>query len=104
MTLRGNLVRDPELRYTKGGKAVCDARLAVNGDDDQTRFYTVTSWENQAEAVAQVCKKGDQLGARGRLEHRTWTGRDGTERSEDVLTAFVVELYRRKATGNGGAA
>jgi len=39
----GNVVRAPELRYTPGGKAICNVRLAVDGDDGQTRWYTVTA-------------------------------------------------------------
>ena len=57
--ITGNVVRDPELRYTPGGRAICNVRLAVDGDDGQTRWYTVTAWEHLAEAVgAHVNKEG----------------------------------------------
>ena len=39
--ITGNVARDPELRYTPGGMAICNVRLAVDGDDGQTRWYTV---------------------------------------------------------------
>ncbi len=97
--ITGNVVRDPELRYTPGGKAICNVRLAVDGDDGQTRWYTVTAWEHLAEAVGAHVNKGDRLGVRGPLGKRQWTGRDGAERTETVVTAWVLHLHRRKATG-----
>src|SRR5207302_9924841 len=63
--ITGNVARDPELRYTPGGTAICNVRLAVDGDDGQTSWYTVTAWEHLAEIVGAHVKKGDRLGIRG---------------------------------------
>src|SRR5205823_14364630 len=71
--ITGNVGRDPELRYTPGGTAICSVRLAVDG---QTRWYTLTAWEHLAEIVGAHVKKGDRLGIRGPLGERRWTGRD----------------------------
>ena len=48
-------------------------------------------------------KKGDRLGVRGPLAERQWTGRDGVERTETVVTAWVLHLHRRKPAGTTGA-
>jgi hypothetical protein len=66
--ITGNVVRAPELRHTSGGKAICNVRLAVDGDDGQTRWYTVTAWEHLAEAVSAHVKKGDALASAARSE------------------------------------
>jgi len=101
--ITGNVVRTPELRYTPSGRAICNVRLAVDGDDGQTRWYTVTAWEHLAEAVGAHVNKGDRLGVRGPLGERQWTGRDGAERTETVVMAWVLHLYRRKPAGATGA-
>jgi len=64
--ITGNAVRAPELRYTPGGKAICNVRLAVDGDE-QTRWYTLTAWKRLVEAVGAHVNKGDRLGVRGPL-------------------------------------
>ncbi len=101
--ITGNVVQAPELRHPSGGKAICNVRLAVDGDDGQTRWHTVTAWEHLAEAVSAHVKKGDRPGVRGPLGERRWTGRDGAERTETVVTAWVLHLHRRKPTGTTGA-
>ena len=101
--INGNVARDPELRYTPGGTAICNVRLAVDGDDGQTRWYTVTAWEHLAAAVGDHVNKGDRLGVRGPAGERQWTGRDGVERTETVVTAWVLHLHRRKPAGATGA-
>jgi single stranded DNA-binding protein len=100
--ITGNVVRAPELRYTSGGTAICNVRLAVDGDDGQTHWYTVTVWEHLAEAVGAHVNKGDRLGVRDPLGDRQWTGRDGAGRTETVVTVWVVHLHRRKPTGATG--
>ena len=100
--LTGNVVRAPELRCTQAGVAVCTVRLAVDQDDGQTRWVSVSAWGNLAEASSHV-QKGDRLGALGRLGERQWTGRDGVVRTETVVTAWVLHLHRRKPTVATGA-
>ena len=62
----------------------------------------MTAWDHLAEAVGDHVKKGDRLGVRGPLGERRWTGRDGAERTETVVTAWVLHLHRRKPAGATG--
>jgi single-strand DNA-binding protein len=74
-TLLGHVTRDPRLRTTSSGKAVCDFGLAlnrrwldINGDSKQeTTFVDVTAWSQQAEVITQYCQKGRPIVVEGRL-------------------------------------
>ena len=89
VTLIGNLVDDPELRFTPSGVAMAKIRLAVNrrwrGQDgewqENTSFFTGTIWREQAEQVAESLQKGARVIVSGRLEQRTWETQDGDKRS-----------------------
>lgn len=78
--LIGNLTRDPEVRYTPGGKAVSDLRLAVNRkyrtadgqDREETCFVTSAVWGKQAENCANYLKKGSPVFIEGRLKYDEW--------------------------------
>jgi single-strand DNA-binding protein len=80
VVIMGNATRDPELRYTPKGTAVCELGLAINrsytGDDGQkkqdTTFVDVTFWARVAEIVQQYVKKGNPLFVQGRLQLETW--------------------------------
>ena len=94
----GNLTRDIELRYTPGGKAVCDMGVAVNevrgtGDEraEETTFIDVTVWDKQAEVLAKYVKKGSPLHVWGRLKMDTWESKEGEKRSKlkVVLEGFT---------------
>ena len=84
----GNLGRDPELRYTPQGTAVCDISLATNerkrdksGDfQDVTTWFRVTLWRNQAENASKYLKKGSPVYVEGRLSLEEWTDREGNTR------------------------
>lgn len=84
----GNLGRDPELRYTPQGNAVCDFSVAVNdrkrdktGEwQDFTTWFKVTFWGKQAENASKYLSKGRQVYAEGRLQVEEWTDRDGKNR------------------------
>lgn len=101
----GNVARAPELRYTSNGTAICNVRIGVNGDDGQTRWFTIAAWGRLADMVSAHVKKGDRLGVRGPVTERPWTGRDGIERTEQTVTAWVLHLHRRPSpsTGEEGA-
>lgn len=89
VTLIGNLVDDPELRFTPSGVAMAKVRFAVNrrwrGQDgewqEQTSFFTGTVWREQAETVAESLQKGTRVIVSGRLEQRSWETDDGDKRS-----------------------
>jgi single-strand DNA-binding protein len=89
VTLIGNLVDDPELRFTPSGVAMAKIRLAVNrrwrGQDGQwqedTSFFTGTIWREQAETAAESLQKGTRVIVTGRLEQRSWETEQGDKRS-----------------------
>ncbi len=89
VTLIGNLVDDPELRFTPSGVALAKIRLAVNrrwrGQDgewqEDTSFFTGTVWREQAESVAESLQKGARVIVSGRLEQRSWETDQGDKRS-----------------------
>ncbi len=84
----GNLGRDPELRYTPQGTAVCNFSIATNekkrdkaGElQDVTTWFRVTLWRQQAENAAKYLTKGSPVYIEGRLRVEEWTDRDGNNR------------------------
>lgn len=89
VTLIGNLVDDPELRFTPSGVALAKIRMAVNrrwraqdGEwQEQTSFFGGTVWREQAEQVAESLQKGARVIVTGRLEQRSWETDAGDKRS-----------------------
>lgn len=100
VTLIGNLTRDPELRYTPAGAAVCAFGLATNrqwttesGDKkEDAEFHRIVAWNKLAELCAQLLAKGRKVYVEGRLQTRRWTGRDGVERitTEIVISDMII--------------
>ncbi len=94
--LIGNLTRDPELRYTPQGTAVCTMGLATNrtwvtdnGDKkEETEFHRIVAWNKLAELCSQLLFKGRRVYVEGRLQTRQWTAQDGTARQ---ATEIVIE-------------
>lgn len=102
--LRGNLTRDPELRYTNDGTAVCDFGLAVNNeytsDDDDTVFIDITVWAKQAENINKHIGKGDPVFVEGRLTQNYWETDGGQQRSDiEVGNANVDFLPSGDSSG-----
>jgi single-strand DNA-binding protein len=97
VNLIGRLTKDPELRYTPNGNAVCTLRLAVtrrkrNGDDQGAVFIDVVSFGTRAEAVAEHMTKGRQVAVSGRLEYQEWKAQDGSPRSRHEVIAEQVQF------------
>lgn len=98
ITLIGNLVEDPELRFTPSGVAMAKIRIAVNrrwrGQDgewqESTSFFTGTVWREQAENAAESLQKGARVIVNGRLEQRSWETEEGDKRS--VVEVQVDEI------------
>ena len=96
-SLAGNLTRDPELRYTPSGKAVCSLRVAVQErvfserkkewEDKDPEFFDVTCWAPLAEHVAESLSKGQRIVAEGRWEAQSWEDSEGTVQERTVLVA-----------------
>ncbi len=98
--LMGNLTRDPELRHTPGGMAVCSFDLAVNrsfttkGGErrEEVCFITVVVWDKQAQSCAEFLSKGRQALVEGRLHQRSWETPDGQKRSKHEVIAERVQF------------
>jgi single-strand DNA-binding protein len=101
----GNLVRDPEQRYTPSGKAVTTLRIAVSnkfksGDSykDDVLYIDVIVWGNQAESCAKYLNKGRQVLVEGRLQERSWEA-DGQKRTKVEIVASGVQFLGNKDAG-----
>lgn len=93
--LIGNLTRDPELRYTPNGAAVCTFGMATNrtyvteGEKrEEVDFHRLVAWNKLAELCNQLLKKGTKVFISGRLQTRSWEGQDGIQRQ---TTEIVIE-------------
>src|SRR5687768_3717887 len=111
ITLIGNVGRDPELRYTPSGMAVCNFSLAVNrswtdrGSNEkreETTWWKVAVWGNQAETVNQYVSKGKQVLVVGsRIKADSYVGQDGQARASLEITADQVRFLGGRG-GEGG--
>ena len=94
--LIGNLTRDPELRYTPSGTAVCTFGLATNRSwttdtgekHEEPEFHRIVAWNKLAELCSQFLVKGRQIYVEGRLQTRSWTTQDNQQRS---TTEIVID-------------
>jgi single-strand DNA-binding protein len=96
-TISGNLVRDPELRHTQNGTAVCNARLACSrsrktddGYTEETSFFSVTIWSGFGELIARKFRKGDKMVVSGRLQQREWEGENGKREAVEIVADQVT--------------
>lgn len=94
VTLVGNLTKDPELRYTTGGRGVASFGLAVNrryqvnGEwQEQVSFFNVVAWADLGENAAASLHKGNRVIVTGRLEQRSYETRDGEKRNVTEVIA-----------------
>jgi len=111
VVITGNLTRDPELRHTGGGTAVCDLRVAVNSRRkdqsgnwvDKPNYFDVTVWGAQGENCANYLSKGRPVAIEGRLDWREWEAKDGGKRQAVQIIANTVQfLGSRDGAGGGG--
>lgn len=91
----GNLTRDPEMRYTPNGQAVCSFGVATNrrwrdkdgNQQEATEFHNIVAWGKLAEITSQYLKKGNKVYVEGRLQTRSWEGQDGNKRNRTEIVA-----------------
>ena len=110
VVVTGNLTRDPELRHTGGGTAVCDLRVAVNSRRkdqsgnwvDKPNYFDVTVWGAQGENCAQYLSKGRPVAIEGRLDWREWEAKDGGKRQAVQIVANTVQFLGSRDGGGGG--
>lgn len=110
--LIGNLTRDPELRYTPQGSAVCSFGVATNrswmpseGGErrEETEFHRVVAWNKLAELCSQLLTKGRKIYIEGRLQTRSWETAEGEKRqSTEIVADDMVLLDSRKPEGFSG--
>jgi len=118
VSIAGNLVADPELRYTNNGAAIAGLRMAVNrrwnkdGEwEEETSYFDVTAWAQLAENCAESLTKGMRINVAGRLEEQRWEDKESKEpRRKVVIIADEISPSLRWATaavekkgGKGGA-
>ena len=111
--LFGNLTRDPELRQTPNGQAVCTFGIATNRSfnnaagqrQEQVEFHNIVAWGRQAEVITQYLKKGSSIFVEGRLQTRSWDDQAGAKHTR---TEIVIEEFqfgpRPAGTGGGSTA
>ena len=111
VVLVGNLTRDPELRHTPSGTAVCSLRLAVNSRrkdastgewGEKPNYFDITVWGNQGERCAQYLAKGRPVAVDGRLEWREWETPEGNKRQAVDVVADSVQFLGSRGDGEGG--
>ena len=111
VVLVGNLTRDPELRHTPSGTAICKLRVAVNSRQkdaatgewgEKPNYFDVTVWGNQGESCAQYLSKGRPVGIDGRLDWREWEDKQtGQKRQAVEIIADSVQFLGSRGEGGG---
>ena len=119
ITVVGNITRDPELRFTAGGKGVAsfgiavNRRYQVNGEwQEKVSFFNVVAWDSLGENAAASLSKGSRVIVTGRLEQRDYETKEGEKRSVVEIVADEVgpslrwaraEVERTQRSGGDGA-
>ena len=109
--LIGNLTRDPELRYTPNGAAVCTFGLATNrtyvsdGErKEEVDFHRLVAWNKLAELCNQLLKKGMKVFISGRLQTRSWEGADGQSKQTTEIVIEDMIILTPKSEGESSYA
>ena len=110
--LIGNLGRDPEVRYTPSGSAVCNVNLVTtrswkskeSGEKvEETEWHRIVFYDRLAEIAGEYLKKGRSIYVEGRLKTRKWTDKDGAEKYTTEVIAQEMNMLGSRE-GMGGAA
>jgi single-strand DNA-binding protein len=114
--LIGNLGADPEVRFTPGGQAVANFRVATNESwndkngqkQERTEWHRIVVWGKLAELCGEYLKKGRQAYVEGRLQTREWTDKEGKKNYTTEIVANTVQFLGggagRGAEGSPGGA
>ncbi len=106
-----NLAKDPDLKYTASGTAVCNLRLAINRQYDgkggekkqEACFITAVVWGKRAENCIEYLHKGDPLFLEGRLQSRSWEDGQGQKRSAIEIVIENIQFINRAKEGTSPA-
>ncbi|WP_119353148.1 single-stranded DNA-binding protein [Azohydromonas sediminis] len=109
--LIGNLGKDPEVRYTPSGAAVCNLRLATTRNwknretgerQEETEWHSVVLYDRQAEIAGEYLRKGRPVYIEGRLKTRKWQDKDGNDRYTTEIVAETMQLLGGREGMGGG--
>jgi single-strand DNA-binding protein len=109
--LIGNLTRDPELRVTPKGTAICQFSLAVNrkfkdesgGEREEVTYVDIEAWSKQGETIAKYCTKGRPLFVEGRLRLDQWEDKTTKEKRSRMKVVLENFQFLGGGRGEGGA-
>ena len=108
--LIGNLGRDPELRYTPSGSAVCNVSIATtrnwkNKDSgervEETEWHRVVFYDRLAEIAGEYLKKGRPVYVEGRLKTRKWQDKEGKDNYTTEIVAEQMQMLGSREGGGG---
>jgi single-strand DNA-binding protein len=108
--LIGRLGKDPEVKFTQGGKAVARFSLATDeawkdqsGERQQkTEWHNIVAWDKLADICGQYLTKGKQVYIEGRLQTRSWEDKEGNKRYTTEIRADNMVMLGSKGEGSGG--
>lgn len=108
--LVGNLGKDPELRYTPSGTAVCTFSLATTErfknkqgeQQEKTEWHNIVVWAGLAEICGKYLTKGKQVYIEGRIQNRSYDDRDGNKRYITEIVANEMQMLSRAGDQQGG--
>lgn len=107
----GNLGKDPEVRYTPNGSAVCNITVATSRQwkdknsgekQEETEWHRIVFFDRMAEIAGEYLKKGRPVYVEGRLKTRKWTDKDGVEKYTTEIMAENMQLLGGREGGGGG--
>jgi len=107
--LVGNLGKDPELRYTASGTAVCNFSLATTerykdrdgNSQEKTEWHNIVAWRQLAEICGKYLSKGRQVYIEGKIQTRSYEDRDGNKRYTTEIVADQMQMLGRASDDNG---
>lgn len=105
--ITGNVTRDPELRYTPSGSAVCSFGVATNHSikrgeqwENIPTFHNIVVWGKQAEYISNNVKKGMKVSLSGRIDNRQYDAKDGTKKYISEIVADTVVPFTDRRSGD----
>jgi single-strand DNA-binding protein len=107
ITGTGRIVADAEVRFTPGGDAICNFRVASDvgyGDKKTTNWFNCQVWGKRGEAIAQHLTKGQQVTVFGTLQLREWTNKEGVKQLSPDIRVDEIELQGSKQSSESAPA
>ncbi len=111
--LMGNLGRDPEVRYSPDGAAVCNVSIATTSSwkdktsgerREETEWHRVVFYNRLAEIAGEYLRKGRPVYVEGRIKTRKWQNKEGVDQYTTEVVADNMQLLGGRESGEGGAA